>query len=113
MQFKIVQTKNNLYKLKFGFGAMEFVEDALGISISELSTKLANPSMKQIRILLHAMLESGEERRFNVAEVHAVMDDIVGEKGIEGLAELIGEVVALAFPDSNHSYPNEVAAGKR
>lgn len=113
MQFKIVQTKNNVYKLKFGFGAMEFVEDALGISIAELSTKLTNPSMKQIRILLHAMLECGEERSFSVQEVHAIMDEVVAEKGMEGLANLIGEVVTLAFPDSNHSYPNEVAAGKR
>lgn len=113
MQFKIVQTKNNIYKLKFGFGAMEFVEDALGITISDLSTKLANPSMKQIRILLHAMLESGEERSFTVSEVHAVMDQVVAEEGMEGLAELIGDVISLAFPDKQKSYPADVAAGKR
>ena len=112
MQFKVIQTKNNIYKLKFGFSAMEFVEETLGISISDLSTKLANPSMKQIRILLHAMLESGEERSFRVEEVHAIMDEIAGDEGVEGLARLIGEVVTLAFPDQ-HSYPEDVAAGKR
>lgn len=111
MTFKVIQTKNHFYKLKFGFAAMEFVEDVLGISISELSTALQNPSMKQIRILLHAMLESGEERTFKTSEVHALMDEITAEKGIEGLAEVIGEVITLAFPDKGRSYPEET--GKR
>lgn len=112
MNFKVIQTKNAYYKLKFGFAAMEFVEDVLGISINDLSTALAKPSMKQIRVLLHAMLESGEERNFKTPEVHAIMDAIVGEEGIEGLAKLIGEVIELAFPESNHAYPDDVA-GKR
>ena len=111
MQFKIIQTKNNVYKLKFGFAAMEFVEEMLEVAISDLATKLSNPSMKQIRILLHAMLESGEERSFKTQEVHAIMDEIVSDKGMEGLAELIGDVITLAFPEK--SYPADVEAGKR
>ena len=111
MNFKILQTQNAFYKLKFGFSAMEFVEEMLGISITELETALSKPSMKQIRILLHGMLECGEGRKFKVDEVHQIMDVVVGEQGLDGLASLVGEVVSLAFPQSSH--PEEVAQGKK
>ena len=95
MKFKTVQTESNIYKLRFTYNSYCFIESVLGISMSELGNDF-NPSFTDLRVFFQAALMGGEKRKFSIEEVGEILDEIIDEIGIEGMAGLLTDVISLS-----------------
>lgn len=74
------------YKLCLTLNALVEIEEGLGVTLSKMGTALANPSMKQLRLILGALVRGGGatvkdlDREFNVPIERPPTDDEIGRE---------------------------------
>lgn len=89
--------------LRMDVNAMCDIEDILGCAITDIGETMG---MREMRVVLFCSLR-WEDKNLTLQQTGEIMQEVIQEKGVEYLGEILGEVMNHAFGNKKDTQDKE------